>query len=61
MSLQRNLKALGTFGHQATARQNPSYVQYVPRTLGYVRHNLERYPRFARLRSILAGYLDELA
>ena len=61
MSLQRNLKALGTFGHQATARQNPSYVQYVPRTLGYVRRNLERYPRFARLRSILAGYLDELA
>ena len=53
MSVQRNLKALGTFGHQTTARRNPVYIQYIPRTLSYVRTNLERYPRFARLREIL--------
>jgi aminoglycoside/choline kinase family phosphotransferase len=55
MSVQRNLKALGTFGHQTTARNNPVYIQYIPRTLSYVRTNLERYPRFARLRELLGS------
>jgi N-acetylmuramate 1-kinase len=54
MSVQRNLKALGTFGHQTTARANPVYIQYIPRTLSYVRTNLERYPRFARFRELLS-------
>ena len=49
MSLQRNLKALGTFGYQTTTRQNPVYIQYMPRTLSHVRLNLQRYPRFGRL------------
>jgi hypothetical protein len=57
MSIQRNLKALGTFGHQTTARNNPVYIQYTPRTLSYVRTNLERYPRFARLRELLSSVL----
>jgi aminoglycoside/choline kinase family phosphotransferase len=61
MALQRNLKALGTFGFQATSRNNESYVQYVPRTLGYVRRNLEKYPRFSGLRQTLAAHLPELA
>ena len=58
MSVQRNLKALGTFGHQTTARSNPVYIQYIPRTLSYVRTNLERYPRFARLRELLGPVLS---
>ncbi|MEP7308669.1 MAG: phosphotransferase [Acidobacteriota bacterium] len=61
MSLQRNLKALGTFGYQTVARGNPVYIQYVPRTLRYVRTNLERYPRFGRLREVLAEHIEELA
>jgi aminoglycoside/choline kinase family phosphotransferase len=60
MSLQRNLKALGTFGFQTTSRQNTVYIQYIPRTLTFARTNLVRYPRFARLRELLAEYLDEL-
>ena len=60
MSLQRNLKALGTFGYQAVARANPVYVQYVPRTLGYVRSNLAKYERFGRLRDLLAAGIEEL-
>ncbi len=60
MALQRNLKALGTFGYQTTARRNPVYIQYIPRTLRYARTNLERQPRFARLRELLARHLDEL-
>jgi aminoglycoside/choline kinase family phosphotransferase len=54
MSVQRNLKALGTFGFQTTSRTNPVYIQYIPRTVSYVRTNLARYPRFARLRELLA-------
>jgi aminoglycoside/choline kinase family phosphotransferase len=57
MSVQRNLKALGTFGHQTTSRDNPVYIQYIPRTLNYVRTNLERYARFGRLRELLATCL----
>jgi aminoglycoside/choline kinase family phosphotransferase len=58
MSVQRNLKALGTFGHQAAARANPVYIQYIPRTLRYVRTNLESYQRFGRLRDLLAPVLS---
>jgi hypothetical protein len=60
MSLQRNLKALGTFGHQATSRGNAAFVQYIPRTLTLVRSNMARNPRFSRLRELLATHLDEL-
>jgi aminoglycoside/choline kinase family phosphotransferase len=60
MALQRNLKALGTFGFQTTSRQNAVYIQYIPRTLNYARGNLTRNPRFARLRELLAEHLEEL-
>ena len=60
MALQRNLKALGTFGFQTISRGNPVYIQYIPRTLTCVRGNLERYPRFGRLQELLAAHLEEL-
>lgn len=60
MALQRNLKALGTFGFQTTSRGTPAYVQYIPRTLRHVRASLARYDRFGRLRELLAGYVNEL-
>jgi N-acetylmuramate 1-kinase len=53
MALQRNLKALGTFGYMTTSRNNTVYIQYIPRTLAYVKANLARYPRFERLRALL--------
>jgi len=60
MALQRNLKALGTFGYQTTTRGNTVYIQYMPRTLRHVRTNLEKYDRFAQLRALLAVYVDEV-
>jgi aminoglycoside/choline kinase family phosphotransferase len=60
MAVQRNLKALGTFGYQAAARGNPVYLQYIPRTLKYVRENFEKHARFSSLREILATHIDEL-
>jgi N-acetylmuramate 1-kinase len=60
MALQRNLKALGTFGYQTVTRGNPVYIQYIPRTLNYVRANLAKYPRFGRLQELLSGVIEEL-
>ncbi len=57
MALQRNLKALGTFGYMTTSRNNTVYIQYIPRTLAYVRANLAKYPRFERLRGLLEPWL----
>jgi aminoglycoside/choline kinase family phosphotransferase len=60
MALQRNLKALGTFGYQTTTRRNPVYIQYIPRTLRYARGTLEKFRRFDRLRGLLAAHVEEL-
>jgi aminoglycoside/choline kinase family phosphotransferase len=59
MALQRNLKALGTFGYQTTARRNPVYIQYIPRTLHYVRNNLDLLPQFGKLRDLLSAHVEE--
>ena len=60
MAVQRNLKALGTFGYQTITRGNPVYIQYIPRTLTHARASLAKYPRFARLRELLATHVVEL-
>ena len=57
MALQRNLKALGTFGYMTTSRNNTVYIQYIPRTLAYVKANLAKYPRFNRLQGLLEPWL----
>lgn len=57
MALQRNLKALGTFGYMTTSRNNTVYIQYIPRTLSHVKANLAKRPRFARLRELLEPWL----
>lgn len=59
MALQRNLKALGTFGYQTTAKANTVYIQYIPRTLRYAREQVHKYPRFAPLRDLLGKYVPE--
>ncbi|MCP5107812.1 MAG: phosphotransferase [bacterium] len=38
-ALQRNIKALGTFGFQVTQRKNLSYKRYVDRTIRHVLNN----------------------
>lgn len=40
MALQRNIKDLGTFGYMATVRSRPEYLEYVPRTIGFIRRTL---------------------
>jgi len=40
--LQRNIKAVGTFAYQATAKQNRRYVPNIPPTIAMIRENLKR-------------------
>ena len=61
MSVQRHLKVLGTFGYQTTMVGTERYRDDVPRTLRYLRDVFRRRPQFARLRSLLAAHLAELA
>jgi aminoglycoside/choline kinase family phosphotransferase len=60
MALQRNLKALGTFGYQTSVRRNPVYIQYIPRTIRHVQKNLARHGRFGRLRELLGEVMEEV-
>lgn len=41
-ALQRNLKALGTFGHQLVHRRNPHVAPAVPRTLRHLKSHFQR-------------------
>src|SRR3989304_2966080 len=61
VALQRNLKALGTFGYQLSVRGKSFYKRYVPGTLELVRRNLARNPRWDGLRRVLSAHLPELA
>jgi len=60
MSIQRNLKALGTFGYQGAVKGSSVYLPYIPRTLANARRNLARYPELSGLRRALAHHLEEL-
>ncbi len=61
MCVQRNLKALGTFGYMATVRGNDVYLPYIPPTLAHVRRNLARHPELTGLRRVLSRHIEELA
>ena len=56
-SLQRNIKAIGTFASQAVLRGNTSYLENIPRTLAHIRANLRRESHTAMLK-LFEGPLD---
>ena len=59
-SIQRNLNAAGRFVYIDRVKKNPKFLADIPRVLGYVRRNLERYPELAPLRKHLTPYVPEL-
>ncbi len=61
MCLQRNLKALGTFGYQASRLGRTFYLEFVVPTLQYVRKHFEKLPEYAEMRKLLASHLPELS
>ena len=60
MSIQRNLKAVGTFAFQAVQKGNPRYLEYIPETLAYVRQTLETRPDLEDMRTTLVKFLPGL-
>ena len=57
--VQRNLKALGTFGFQATQRKNNSYLKFVPILLDHLQSELNKsnFHPLEDLKPILRKYL----
>jgi N-acetylmuramate 1-kinase len=53
MSLQRNIKALGTFGYQVCVRGSRRYASSIPRTGAYVASNMEKYEELRAFRSVV--------
>ncbi len=60
MTIQRNLKAVGTFAYQSVTRNNDGYMKYIAPTLGYVKNTLDRRPELNPLREALQKAIPEL-
>jgi N-acetylmuramate 1-kinase len=58
MSLQRNIKALGTFGYQASVRGSNRYLSSIPRTGAYIATNVALYPEFSRFRRVVEEFIS---
>jgi aminoglycoside/choline kinase family phosphotransferase len=59
-SIQRNLKAAGRFVYIHLEKNNDRYLQFIPRTLANVKHNLMRYPALRPLHKALMSHVPEL-
>ncbi|MBA5868314.1 MAG: phosphotransferase [Nitrospira sp. CR1.3] len=59
-SIQRNLKAAGRFVYIDRVKGNPKFLVDIPRTLGYVKRNLHKYPELFTLRKLLSAHVPEL-
>jgi len=60
-ALQRNVKAIGTFGNQAHNRGKVFYLRFVPPTVEHLRRNFARNRAMAALSDRLLPLLEALA
>jgi len=60
-ALQRNVKAIGTFGNQAHNRGKRVYLRSIPPTVAHLRGNFERNPPLRALAGKLLPILSVLA
>ena len=60
-ALQRNVKAIGTFGNQAHNRGKTFYLRFIPPTVAYLAANFERNPRMRPLADKLLPILSALS
>ncbi|MBF0184384.1 MAG: phosphotransferase [Magnetococcales bacterium] len=56
MAIQRNLKAIGIFGRLSRRDGKHGYLNDIPRTMGYVRETLARYPELSTLSALMDRY-----
>lgn len=57
MTLQRSLKAAGTFGFMWRVKQNERYLPYLPRVFQFALEPLQKYAEFKGVLPILEPYL----
>lgn len=60
-ALQRNVKAIGTFGNQARNRGKTLYLRFIPPTVAHLASNFDRNPRMRPLGRKLLPLLSTLA
>ncbi len=60
-ALQRNIKAIGTFGNQAHNLGKRFYLRFIPPTVAHLSANFDRNPRMKPLARRLLPVLSELA
>ena len=60
MSIQRNLKAIGTFAYQSVKKNNNRYKSSIIPTLGYVRKTLQLQFKDTSLQKVLLKYVPGL-
>lgn len=60
VSLQRNIKACGTFGYMTTVRRNGGYLRYLEPTFAYVRENARKFDYMDECVKILARHVPPL-
>ena len=56
-TVQRCLKATGTFAAMAVVRQRPQYLSYISPTLAYLRPLVQRYAALQPLAALLRRYV----
>lgn len=59
LTIQRKLKDAGRFVYIDRVKKNPSFLKYIPASLGYVRPALERQPELSALLNVLRKYVPE--
>lgn len=59
MTIQRNLKAAGSFAYLDCVRMKNRYLANMPRCLGHVRRVFDAHPEFGELDGLLGKYLEE--
>jgi N-acetylmuramate 1-kinase len=60
MSIQRNLKAVGTFAYQSVKKKNNRYEDFIAPTLGYVWKSLSRRFKGTSLQKVLLKHIPGL-
>jgi N-acetylmuramate 1-kinase len=60
MSIQRNLKAIGTFAYQSVKKNNNRYKSSITPTLRYVRKTIQRQFKDTSLQRVLMKYVPGL-
>jgi aminoglycoside/choline kinase family phosphotransferase len=60
MSIQRNLKAIGTFAYQKKIKSNDRYMRYIEPTLEYVRQAFKRRAELKPLQTVLSEVIPDL-